>query len=497
MNKSFLFVLASLSLILASSGTSYGTAMRGEGDFEFYVDLSPLPIQGDKTLELVQIAVPAKEILYKEQESGYEAALRISIRFIPEQGEALERAFEVYDVRAEAPRGRDLSEFVYVADSSLVDPGLYRLEVGVQDLNRKKKTLVGLLKGQYLSAKLKDIYVDVPVFDAAKFVLSEPVLIWKVDEKGGFVPNPMAIYGLRNDTLSFFVKGQIPEGVEADSVDVYVRIESRAGEMMKEQRARVPARGRETSFFAAFDLNSFPASSYRINVVAFCEGYRAVRGKDFTVSWELMNWQRPMRDLFVEARLLLPDKEFEQFQYWSIGEQESYLNSYWSKLDPTPHTSVNETYSEFMRRMYYADVNFKGFTRGALSDRGLIYIRFGQPDDIEQQPVPFNRGDVSEAMDQLEDKYKIITHSTSTDDMAAPVARIVMDGKSSPFVGDGFDTGGYELWIYNMKGEPLFDRDRLMTVHAGLRFLFVDREGVGEFKLVGTSEEYQDDRIEQ
>ena len=491
MNKAFLLLITALLLVLAAAGTSSGTAMRGEGDFEFYVDLAPLPHPGQKTLELVQIAIPAKEILYKRQETGFEASLRIQIKFLTEEGTAWERAFMILDTRENPPQGKDLSEFVYVADSSFVEPGLYSLEVKIEDLNRKKKTLVGILKGQYLSANLVDIYVDVPDFSPDKFVLSEPVLIWKVDRKGGFIPNPMGIYGLRNDTLSFFVKGQIPEGVEADSVDVYVRIESRSGEMMKEQRAKVPARGRETSFYAAFDLNSFPASSYRINAVAFCEGYRAARGKDFTVSWELMNWQRPMRDLFVEARLLLPDSEFEQFQYWSIGEQESYLSSYWNKLDPTPHTAVNETYSEFIRRMYYADINFKSFTRGALSDRGLIYIRFGPPDEMEQQPVPFNRGDVSEAMDQLEDKYKVITHSTSTDDMAAPVARIVMEGKSSPFVGDGFDTGGYELWIYNMKGDPLFERDRLMTVYAGLRFLFVDRQGVGEFKLVGTSEEYQ------
>jgi GWxTD domain-containing protein len=491
MKKAFLLVIMALSLVLAAAGTSFGAAIRGGGDFEFYVDLASLPHPGRKTLELVQIAIPTKEILYKKQETGFEASLRIHIKFMTKEGAAWERAIMVYDTRDNPPQGKDLSEFVYVADSSFVEPGFYNLEIEIEDLNRKKKTLVGLLRGQYFLAKLEDVFVDVPGFAQDRFVLSEPILIWKVDRKGGFIPNPMGIYGLRNDTLSFFMKGRIPEGIEADSVDVYVRIESRSGEVVKEQRAKVPARGRETSFFAAFDLNSFPASSYRINAVAFCEGYRAARGKDFTVSWELMNWQRPMRDLFVEARLLLPDREFEQFQYWSIGEQESYLNSYWNKLDPTPHTTVNETYSEFMHRMYYTDLNFKGFTRGALSDRGLIYIRFGPPDEIEQQSVPFNRGDVSEAMDRLEDKYKVITHSTSSGNMAAPMARIVMEGKSSPFVGDGFDTGGYELWIYHLKGDPLFERDRLMTVYAGLRFLFVDREGVGEFKLVGTSEEYQ------
>jgi GWxTD domain-containing protein len=480
----------SVLLVLASAGSGSGTAMRGSGDFEFYVDIAPLPYTGLETLELVQIAIPSQEIEFVEQEGRYEASFEITVIFRPEQGEPLERRFVIVDRRSDVPNAKDISEFIYVADTSFVAPGLYGFEVKIEDMNRKKKTLVGILRNQNFKSELKDVYVDVPRFENDRFSLSEPVLAWSINEDEGFIPNPMGIYGLKNDTLTFFLKARLPEGLAADSIDLYINIVDQDGELFAENRNSLPVEGREGVFYAAFDLNSFPASSYRINAVAFCGDKRASRGKDFSVSWELLNWQKPVRDLLVEARLLLPDRDFEQFQYWTLGEQESYLNAYWKKADPTPHTAVNETYEEFMRRLHFSDANYGVHQRGALSDRGLIFLRFGQPDAVEQQPLPFNREDVSEAMKQLEDKYKVITHSTSTDGIAAPQARIVMEGKSSPFRGDGFDAGGYELWIYNLKGEPIFERDRLMTIKTGLRFLFVDMDGVGEYKLVGTSEEY-------
>lgn len=490
MRISLLVASVSVLLVLAAAGTSYGTAMRGSGDFEFYVDIAPLPYNGVETLELVQIAIPSKELEFVEHEGRYEASFKVNITFRPEHGEPLKRRFVIVDKRGSIPDVKDLSEFIYVADTSFVAPGLYEFEVRIEDLNRRKRTLVGVLRKQYNYAELKEAYVEVPRFEKDRFSISDPVLAWSIHEDSGFVPNPMGIYGLRNDTLSFFIKARVPEGLAADSIDLYINIVDQAGELFSENRESLPVEGGESIFYAAFDLNRFPASSYHINAVAFYEGMRASRGKDFSVSWELLNWQKPVRDLLVEARILLPDKEFEQYQHWTLGEQESYLNAYWKKADPTPHTAVNEIYDEFMQRLHYSDANYGVYQRGALSDRGLIFIRFGQPDAVEQQPLPFNREDVSEAMEQLEDKYKVITHSTNTDGITAPQARIIMEGKSSPFRGDGFDAGSYELWIYNLKGEPLFERDRLMTIKTGLRFLFVDMDGVGEYRLVGTSEEY-------
>jgi hypothetical protein len=134
-----------------------------------------------------------------------------------------------------------------------------------------------------------------------------------------------------------------------------------------------------------------------------------------------------------------------------------------------------------------------------LTDRGRIYIRFGPPDDIVNQNVPKTREDMTEALEKLEDEYKVIAFGSNKGPGLAeypkiqsrtPLGTRMSDGK--PFRGVGMDLGAFELWIYDLRGDPLLERDRIMTVQTGLRFLFVDKDGIGEFRLIGTSEEIQE-----
>jgi GWxTD domain-containing protein len=62
------------------------------------------------------------------------------------------------------------------------------------------------------------------------------------------------------------------------------------------------------------------------------------------------------------------------------------LQKYWQKFDPTPETSFNEIMDEFYSRADYAIREFSSITNnnGAKSDRGMVYIKFGQPDKIDR-----------------------------------------------------------------------------------------------------------------
>jgi GWxTD domain-containing protein len=93
---------------------------------------------------------------------------------------------------------------------------------------------------------------------------------------------------------------------------------------------------------------------------------------------------------------------------------------FWKKRDPTPETDANEFKEEFFRRMRYADTEFAATGRGWRTDRGRIYIQHGEPDSIERDAMP-------------RDGYPI------------------------------------EIWLY----------DRL-----GLRFVFLDRTGFGDYRQV-------------
>jgi GWxTD domain-containing protein len=381
-----------------------------------------------------------------------------------------------------------------MSDSCTVDPGVYTLDVKVEDLNRRKKTLLGMIRKNFNYSEIADLEMDIPGFPQDRLALSDPILLWSRESGGQFVSNPMQIYGLKNDTLAFFASGLLPEDHTIDSVDVFLSVTDMNGNVVGSKSGIVPVKGRRAFIFGAFDVNEWPAGSYMAKVDIFSEGsLRASSAKDFSVAWELMNWQKPRRDVLVEARMVFRDAEFEKFKRMGIGEQERVLAAFWKKADPTPHTAVNEVYEIFQSRVRFADARFGGGgVRGALSDRGQLYIRLGPPDEIIEESVPFNREDLNETLEKLEDEYKVIIHST----VKGPGTDYAMwveatSNVNRPYRGGGADTGAYELWIYSMRGDPLLESDRIMMSGSGMRYLFVDKDGVGNYKLVGTSEEVE------
>lgn len=71
----------------------------------------------------------------------------------------------------------------------------------------------------------------------------------------------------------------------------------------------------------------------------------------------------------------------------------SPLYEYWKKFDPTPSTEYNEIMNEFYSRADEANRRFETIrgNDGALTDRGKIYIKFGEPEKIEREATPMGR----------------------------------------------------------------------------------------------------------
>lgn len=102
-------------------------------------------------------------------------------------------------------------------------------------------------------------------------------------------------------------------------------------------------------------------------------------------------------------------------------ELERIWKNFWKRRDPTPETPQNEYEEEFWRRVEYADEHFSsGLKPGYKSDRGIVYIKLGPPDEIERHPF----------------------------DLEAPA---------------------YEIWYY---------------YNLNYKFIFMDKKGVGDYELV-------------
>ena len=78
----------------------------------------------------------------------------------------------------------------------------------------------------------------------------------------------------------------------------------------------------------------------------------------------------------------------EQSQWKKIDTDEAakaFIDLFWARRDPTPATPANEFRTEFDRRVQYADQQFnQNRRRGALTDRGRVFILLGAPQRIER-----------------------------------------------------------------------------------------------------------------
>jgi len=101
-----------------------------------------------------------------------------------------------------------------------------------------------------------------------------------------------------------------------------------------------------------------------------------------------MEFDPESEDFYEEARLIMSGEERKIFNHLPDKEsRQEFIKDFWEKRDPTPDTEQNEFKEEFYERVEYANERFKEGIPGWKTDRGRIYIHFGFPDRIEQEPM--------------------------------------------------------------------------------------------------------------
>lgn len=88
-----------------------------------------------------------------------------------------------------------------------------------------------------------------------------------------------------------------------------------------------------------------------------------------------------------DVRWIITEEELSAFRQLSNDEErDQFIEQFWLRRDPTPDTIENETKEEHYRRIAYANEHFAAGIPGWKTDRGMIYIKFGAPDQIDSHP---------------------------------------------------------------------------------------------------------------
>jgi GWxTD domain-containing protein len=111
--------------------------------------------------------------------------------------------------------------------------------------------------------------------------------------------------------------------------------------------------------------------------------------KELKVEWSPLyqvniNWDRAV-DLL---RYVASDKELKELRDTKGTEERiKKWRDFWKSKDPTPDTPENELMEEYYKRVKYANEYFGIYDKeGYKTDLGMVYIKFGPPDEVERHP---------------------------------------------------------------------------------------------------------------
>lgn len=74
----------------------------------------------------------------------------------------------------------------------------------------------------------------------------------------------------------------------------------------------------------------------------------------------------------------------------SKEEKIKKYREYWKKKDPDQQSEENPVFDEYYRRVVFSDENFSHYIEGWRTDRGMVFIILGAPNNVDRHPFEYD-----------------------------------------------------------------------------------------------------------
>lgn len=430
--------LALLVVLAASAGPARAQAAYAP---EFDLDLVTTSADSAGATRLdVYTSMPVQSLRFLSRAAGFEAAYTVTVNVSAvdaqgqQQGLVVSRTFEREVTVADYAGTQSPDAADEAVQSLAVPPGRYTVAVAVEDG----------ASGRTFTRETAHVVRPMAVGADRAVAVSDPILLDRYDaDARTSEPNVGAAVSTEQPdfTVYYEVYAAAPVALQVTyAVTEQNRVRERPsfsallGLAPRQQadlgtpvafseRLDVPA-GRSPAAFRV-ETARLRVGDYSLTVrLETPEGALiAETTKPFSVRWMGLDGQLADLDQAVsQLRYVARDREIAAIRRAETPEEQMRLfREFWGRRDPTPGTTRNEKMEEYYYRVAYANERYSRLRdSGWNTDRGEVYVRFGEPDFVEEHP--FNYG-----------------------------------------------TDPYQIWYYN---------------GVGRRFIFVDQSRLGDFQLL-------------
>lgn len=384
------------------------------------VTFDALVFAGDDTTASrldVYVQVPYEALRFVQGENGYDAAYEETISIYDVENNLVSEQLSTQRVHRNVfaetvdPAGYNLTQRFFT-----LTPARYTIVVQVRDEETRKST----------RAKRE---ITVRYLHDGSLSVSDLMLVSQLrldEDVKTIVPNISGNVGSLPD--GFYLFCEVYNRTDCDTFEFTYQVKAANNVDRLQEHFSQPAKRGRNQVFVKINSAALPMGTYSVSLhAAACGGSMEKRQESLVVSHPfVVRWSGipvSIEDLDAAVDQLVYAAEGKELEYIksapSMEEKKNRFYEFWKKRDPSPNSEQNETMEQYYTRVAFANKNFSHYAVGWRTDRGMVYIMFGAPNNVDRHP--FER-----------------------------------------------DAKPYEVWYYN---------------DLNYRFLFVDQTGFGDYRL--------------
>jgi len=266
--------------------------------------------------------------------------------------------------------------YSFTSHSFDVLPGTYRVTVGVMDMETKQTTT------QSAQVEARDFSTD--AISISDVMIADSIA---VDVAGKVTPFP-AVNTPRREVGHLYGYFYLYSNRDYGPFKVELSIRNAKRKKVYSDSRKFEREGNATPVVFEIADKNMPHGMYALKIKAKTGKQKAEYQKVFFIRWEGV----PVSAAGLEAaidqmRYIARGKNYKKIKKAEPDSQRQAFRRFWKSLDPSPSTERNELMEEYYRRVEYANAHFSGMQEGWRTDRGMVYIVLGPPDDVERDPM--------------------------------------------------------------------------------------------------------------
>lgn len=446
-SKSLLLFILFILILTSISRAIDNIPVKSEGDLIFYLDVASFRATQNRTINEFYYTIPLNQLTFEPTTTGFIDTLQLTLQLTDSTRQKLVHKQWLEPIRIDSLQKIEGKFFPQQFEITL-QPGQFFVTLSLTELATQRSGTAWLTfeasSYHHNSLALSDVqiasHIDREILETAKYI------------KNGLniVPNPNRLFGLTLPILYFYVEIYNLQPVENQQQNVYevqYRILDVNNTVLEKYDPKVKRKPGASSFeVGGIHVAHFNQQSLRLEVSVTDQltGQITSAEKQFWIipstpasaSLSIQNEagekimmmsEDDIENHFSQIRYILPQQAIDDFKKLTLEGKRNFLITFWVSIDPDPETPQNELWSEYFKKVEYVNQKYgSSLIQGWKTDRGRIYLKYGKPDEVEYYPVTSN------------DKP-------------------------------------YEVWQY-YKPEHM-------------RFIFVDEEGFGRYRLIYSSDE--------